>query len=168
MANSVFKLVKANKWDAVDLAVHLSDEDKEELSISQGFIEDELAGRLGDALKKSQYSYSIVNETSGVVYLIGGYTSEGVCWLLTSKYVKSFTLSEMKQFINLLIKGRDEALLVHPYLWNVAWLGNKTHLKFIKLLGATLEEHLQLEIKGKNEMFVKISFKRSNIPYLGL
>lgn len=161
MANRSFKLVKACKWDGLELAQHLSDADRKELEVTHGITDAEKA--LVDSIELSEEAYAIVNEHCGVVYAVGGYTSLQTCWFLTSKYVESFNKEERKAFAQLLMKGRDIGLKAYPKLSNFIWCGNPAHIEFTQRSGARMGCKITFI---NDEDYVPFEFHREDFPHL--
>ncbi len=163
MVNRTFRTIVSCLSDAEELAKSLSDADYQELSINRGgmYVNAQIA--LEEAIKGCQKTYTIVNEKTGQSYAIGGYTDKGVCWFLTSSYVTTFNKEERKLLRDELCKNRDEALLVHPLLYNFIWAGNPLHIKFTESCGARMGDK---RLGNNNEYYVPFEFHIEDFPHL--
>jgi len=158
-----FKTIKACLSDAEELAKSLSTEDYDELVANRSGVYVDAKAALEEAIKSCEASYSIVNEKTGQTYAIGGYTDKGICWFLTSNYVKNFNKEERMALRDELCKNRDAALLVHPVLHNYIWVGNPAHIWFTESCGARMSG----QVLGQNgEYYVPFEFCIEDFPHL--
>ncbi|AWD92518.1 internal virion protein A [Pectobacterium phage Jarilo] len=91
---------------------------------------------------------SLVHE--GTVLAIGG-NHEDQVWFVTSHLVDSLTTSERSRFRKLIVAYRDIMLDSYPVLWNYVWIGNKSHIRFLKTIGA--EFHKEYSMNGLFQLF---------------
>lgn len=87
---------------------------------------------------------------NGVPLAIGG-NVENQCWFVTSYHVHSLSLSDKKLFRKLILEYRDKVLEVYPMIWNFVWIGNKSHIRFLKTIGA--EFHDEFTLDGQFQLF---------------
>lgn len=73
------------------------------------------------------------------------------CWFVTSDRVVNLTLSQRREFIELIKEYRDEMLSKYDTLWNFVWVGNHPHIKFLKSIGAVF--HNEYTKDGKFQLF---------------
>lgn len=101
-----------------------------------------------EALKhsvKGCQCYTISDEF-GVVYAVGGTDSDCSAWFVTSINTERLTVSEVKEFINLLMEHRDSCLRVLPYLTNYISIKNTKHIRLLRMLGADFYETVYSDI----------------------
>lgn len=66
---------------------------------------------------------------------IGGNCEEQV-WFVTARHVEFLTKAQRLEFRKCIIEYRDKMLDQYPVLWNFVWIGNKSHIRFLKTIGA--------------------------------
>lgn len=75
---------------------------------------------------------ALIDTDTGEVYCIGGVVVEGykypVVWLLCTTCVEKYPL----RFLRFIRKYLAEQLKEHEILWNIVWLGNDLHVKWLK------------------------------------
>lgn len=69
---------------------------------------------------------------------IGGNVGDQV-WFITDHYVKFLNHEQRMEFRKCIIEYRDKLLEVYPVLWNYVWVGNESHIRFLKTIGAVFE-----------------------------
>ncbi|QHJ80091.1 MAG: hypothetical protein [Caudoviricetes sp.] len=78
-----------------------------------------------------------VSDDFGTVYAVGGTSSQGAAWFITSNNIELLTHNETCQFISILKQHRDVCLKTHRFLFNCISTKNVKHIRLLKLLGAT-------------------------------
>lgn len=92
----------------------------------------------------------VTMDREGEPLAIGG--AEGSqCWFITSRSVPGLSRLERKRFIELISEYRDLMLTRHEVLWNYVWIGNKSHIRFLKAIGAVF--HNEFAHDGKFQLF---------------
>lgn len=76
---------------------------------------------------------------SGFPIAIGGNCGDQV-WFVTSRYVEFLTRRQRRDFFKCIVEYRDKMLASYPVLWNYVWIGNKSHIRFLKAIGAVFED----------------------------
>lgn len=71
------------------------------------------------------------------------------CWFVTSAEVWQLSLKSRKEFRKLILEYRDTMLKQYPVIWNYVWLGNKSHIRFLKSIGAVFHN----EFTGDSNQF---------------
>ncbi|AIT13664.1 internal virion protein A [Salmonella phage BP12A] len=66
---------------------------------------------------------------------IGGNNGDQV-WFVTSAEVWRLSRPAKLEFRKLILEYRDTMLKQYPTIWNYVWLGNKSHVRFLKSIGA--------------------------------
>lgn len=74
-------------------------------------------------------------ELDGKPLAIGGNILNCV-WFVTSEDINKLSHKDIKMFIKLITTYRNCLLELYPVLYNVIWSGNKSHIKFLKHIGA--------------------------------
>ena len=77
----------------------------------------------------------VLTDALGTVYAYGGNQGDNV-WFLTSRLVSRLSKAEKREFGLHIARYRDLMLDQFPVLWNYVWSGNKSHIRFLRLLGA--------------------------------
>ncbi|MGL5643179.1 MAG: phage protein Gp13 family protein [Metamycoplasmataceae bacterium] len=107
-------------------------------------------------------TYAIRCKATDIPLAIGGYTSVGNCWFLSSKFLPELTVTERHEFRCILMKNLLETLKLFPVLCNVAWSQNTQHLRLIQSCGG----RIGTEGYGPNsELFTYFSFHREDYPH---
>lgn len=117
----------------------------------QPSIEDILeAEALGVEPKVIPDENTVAMLSDNAVVAIGGNQGDRV-WFLTSKYVPLFTLKERLEFRKLIVEYRDMMLSRYESIWNFVWVGNKSHIRFLKTIGAVF--HNEYTLDGQFQLF---------------
>lgn len=107
----------------------------------------------------SHLTPSSVVLTNGVgeVFAYGGNQGDNV-WFLTSSLVSRLSKAEKREFGLHIARYRDLMLDQFPVLWNYVWIGNSSHIRFLKLLGAKFhDEWITSPITGERFILFTIS-----------
>lgn len=94
---------------------------------------------LWETLRLHLTESSVVLQHRGSVLAYGGNQGDNV-WFLTDHAVLFLTHREKRDFISTLSEYRDLMLDQYGTIWNYVWSGNKSHIKFLKLLGAKFHD----------------------------
>lgn len=81
---------------------------------------------------------------------IGGNCGDQV-WFVTSRHVEFLTREQRLEFRKCIIEYRDKMLDQYPVLWNFVWIGNKSHIRFLKTIGAVFNNTFTPD--GKFQLF---------------
>lgn len=81
----------------------------------------------------------VLTDALGTVFAYGGNQGDSV-WFLTSRLVSRLSKSEKREFGNRIAAYRDLMLDQYGTIWNYVWSGNKSHIRFLKLLGAKFHD----------------------------
>ncbi|QUR34632.1 internal (core) protein [Escherichia phage P762] len=105
----------------------------------------------------------VLVDALGTVYAYGGNQGDNV-WFVTSRLVSRLSKAEKREFGLHIARYRDLMLDQYGTIWNYVWSGNKSHIKFLKLLGAKFHddwtispvtgEHFQLFTISKEDVCV--------------
>lgn len=87
---------------------------------------------------------------NGVPLAIGGNCGDQV-WFVTSYHVAGLSTKDKLIFRKLIIEYRDKMLEQYETLWNYVWVGNKSHIRFLKTIGA--EFHNDFALDGQFQLF---------------
>lgn len=87
---------------------------------------------------------------NGVPLAIGGNVGSQ-CWFVTSYHVNQLSLEDKKLFRKLVMEYRDKMLKEYEVLWNYVWINNKSHIRFLKTIGA--EFHNEFTLDGQFQLF---------------
>lgn len=87
---------------------------------------------------------------NGVPLAIGGNCGDQV-WFVTSYHVAGLSTTDKRKFRKLIIEYRDKMLEQYETLWNYVWVGNKSHIRFLKTIGA--EFHNEFTLDGQFQLF---------------
>lgn len=99
----------------------------------------------------------VLTDELGTVYAYGGNQGDNV-WFLTSSLVSRLSTAEKREFGLHIARYRDLMLDQFPVLWNYVWIGNSSHIRFLKLLGAKVhDERITSPITGERFILFTIS-----------
>lgn len=87
---------------------------------------------------------------NGVPLAIGGNVGSQ-CWFVTSYRVNHLSISDKKLFRKRTLEYRNKMLEAYPTLWNYVWIGNKSHVRFLKTIGAKF--HDEFTHDGQFQLF---------------
>ena len=126
---------KATEIDVYYFAHQLAKGDIEEYKASHGTtkgINDTLMGHLSD-------TSVVLTNSVGEVLAYGG--NQGDCvWFLTSSMTERLNRKNKMEFRNLIMEYRDQMLSQYPVLWNYVWVGNESHKRFLRSIGAVFHD----------------------------
>lgn len=101
----------------------------------------------------------VLTDALGTVYAYGGNQGDNV-WFLTSRLVSRLSKDEKREFGLHIARYRDLMLDQFPVLWNYVWIGNSSHIRFLKLLGAKFhDEWITSSITGERFILFTISME---------
>lgn len=99
----------------------------------------------------------VLTDAMGTVYAYGGNQGDNV-WFLTSRLVSRLTKAEKREFGLHIARYRDLMLDQFPVLWNYVWSGNKSHIRFLRLLGAKFHPEVTISpVTGERFQLFTIS-----------
>lgn len=87
---------------------------------------------------------------NGQPLAIGGNCGDQV-WFVTSWHVQHLSKEDKVLFRKCIIEYRDKMLLTYPVLWNFVWVGNKSHIRFLRSIGAVF--HNEFTNDGTFQLF---------------
>lgn len=94
--------------------------------------------------------HCVTLDSHGHAIAIGGNQGDQV-WFVTSRKVVWLSQESRKEFRKCIIEYRDSLLETYPVLWNYVWLGNKSHIRFLKTIGAVFENEFTRD--GQFQLF---------------
>lgn len=99
----------------------------------------------------------VLTDALGTVYAYGGNQGDNV-WFLTSRLVSRLSKDEKREFGLHIARYRDLMLDQFPVLWNYVWSGNKSHIRFLRLLGAKFHHEVTVSpVTGERFQLFTIS-----------
>lgn len=99
----------------------------------------------------------VLTDALGTVYAYGGNQGDNV-WFLTSRLVSRLSKDEKREFGLHIARYRDLMLDQFPVLWNYVWSGNKSHIRFLRLLGAKFHPEVTISpVTGERFQLFTIS-----------
>lgn len=99
----------------------------------------------------------VLTDALGTVYAYGGNQGDNV-WFLTSRLVSRLSKAEKREFGLHIARYRDLMLDQFPVLWNYVWSGNKSHIRFLRLLGAKFHHEVTVSpVTGERFQLFTIS-----------
>ena len=99
----------------------------------------------------------VLTDAMGTVYAYGGNQGDNV-WFLTSRLVSRLSKDEKREFGLHIARYRDLMLDQFPVLWNYVWSGNKSHIRFLRLLGAKFHHEVTISpVTGERFQLFTIS-----------
>ena len=85
---------------------------------------------------------------NGLPVAIGGNNGDQV-WFVTSAHAWKLRSKAKRTFRKLIMEHRDRMLRHYPVIWNYVWVGNTSHIRFLKTIGAVFHN----EFTGDCEQF---------------
>jgi hypothetical protein len=79
---------------------------------------------------------------------IGGNEGDRV-WFVTSAQAWRLRSNTKRKFRKLIMEYRDLMLTKYPTIWNYVWVGNTSHIRFLKSIGAVFHN----EFTGPSRQF---------------
>ncbi|QVV96884.1 core protein [Kosakonia phage Kc166A] len=104
---------------------------------------------------------SVVLINNGSVLAYGGNSGDCV-WFLTDDRVNYLTYVEKLCMLEQIKAYRDLMLDQYGTIWNYVWINNKSHIKFLKRLGAEFHEEWS-ESPVTGERFQLFTIRRENV-----
>ena len=107
----------------------------------------------------SHLTPSSVVLTNGVgeVFAYGGNQGDNV-WFLTSSLVERLRPKDKREFIQRISEYRDLMLDQYGTIWNYVWSDNKSHIRFLRLLGAKFHPEVTISpVTGERFQLFTIS-----------
>lgn len=154
--------MKCTKHDVFALSRTLSDADCNELKASGALkVGESLEECLTRCVVGSEKTYAI--RSHGAILAIGGYTENGNCWFLSSKYLAKLSQEKRKEFRAQLMENLLNTLKLFPVLCNMAWAKNTQHLRLIESCGGRIGTS---GYAPSGEEFVYFEFRREDYPQL--
>lgn len=99
----------------------------------------------------------VLADAVGTVYAYGGNQGDNV-WFVTSRLVSRLTKAEKREFGLHIARYRDLMLDQFPIIWNYVWSGNKSHIRFLRLLGAKFHPEVTISpVTGESFQLFTIS-----------
>lgn len=99
----------------------------------------------------------VLVDALGTVYAYGGNQGDNV-WFVTSRLVSRLSKAEKREFGLHIARYRDLMLDQFPVLWNYVWSGNKSHIRFLRLLGAKFHPEVTISpVTGERFQLFTIS-----------
>lgn len=150
---------KATEEDVHYFLWNLSDEDVRECKANFGTTQG-----LTDRMLAHLSSQSVVLvDRLGEIYAYGGNLGDNV-WFLTSHQVSRLRPKAKREFFKCIKEHRDLMLDQYPVIWNYVWSGNKSHIRFLKLLGAKFhDEWTTSPATGERFQLFTISKEANNV-----
>lgn len=84
-------------------------------------------------------SECVTLDHGGTPLAIGGNCGDQ-CWFVTSDQAWKLSRKDKMRFRKAIMEYRDKMLEKYPVLWNYVWVGNTTHIRFLKTIGAVFHE----------------------------
>ena len=108
--------------------------------------------RFGEiTIKEFGDAWVLQDTDNGTVYAIGGIESHMV-WMMCTKAVEENPVT----FLRFIRRYYRETIGDYNMLWNYALTDNELHIRWLRWLGATFHDHI--EVQGKD--FVRFIFRR--------
>lgn len=105
---------------------------------------------------------SVVLVDGSNVLAYGGNSGDCV-WFLTDQRVNSLSYSKKLEMLEHIKSYRDLMLDQYGTIWNYVWVGNKSHIKFLKRLGAEFHNDKRSVSNITEESFVLFTIRRQDV-----
>lgn len=126
---------KATEEDVHYFLWHLSKDDVNESLANFGTY----VGMNERMLSHLTESSVVLTNRIGEIYAYGGNQGDNV-WFLTSGQVDLLSPKGKLDFLRCISEYRDLMLDQYGTIWNYVWSGNKSHIRFLKVLGAKFHD----------------------------
>lgn len=144
---------KATEPDVHYLLGHLSQDDVNECRANFGSTN----GLTDRMLSHLTTSSVVLTNGVGEVFAYGGNQGDNV-WFLTSSLVERLRPKDKREFIQRISEYRDLMLDQYGTIWNYVWSGNKSHIRFLRLLGAKFHNEVTISpVTGERFQLFTIS-----------
>ena len=144
---------KATEPDVHYLLGHLSQDDVNECRANFGSNKG-LTDRMLSHLTPSSV---VLTNGVGEVFAYGGNQGDNV-WFLTSSLVERLRPKDKREFIQRISEYRDLMLDQYGTIWNYVWSGSKSHIRFLRLLGAKFHPEVTISpVTGERFQLFTIS-----------
>lgn len=144
---------KATEPDVHYLLWHLSQDDVKECLANFGSTK----GLTDRMLSHHTPSSVVLTNGVGEVFAYGGNQGDNV-WFLTSSLVERLRPKDKREFIQRISEYRDLMLDQYGTIWNYVWSGNKSHIRFLRLLGAKFHPEVTISpVTGERFQLFTIS-----------
>lgn len=91
---------------------------------------------------------------NGMPLAIGGNCGDQV-WFVTSYHVQHLSSKDKLRFRKCIMEYRDKMLDEYSVIWNYVWINNKSHIRFLKSIGAEFHE-----VYGNDGQFQLFTIKK--------
>lgn len=95
-------------------------------------------------------SECVTLDHGGYPLAIGGNCGDQ-CWFVTSDQAWKLSMEHKREFRRLIMEHRDGLLERYECLWNYVWVGNKSHIRFLKSIGAVFHDEFTRD--GQFQLF---------------
>ncbi|QHJ79948.1 MAG: hypothetical protein [Caudoviricetes sp.] len=92
-------------------------------------------------------------EHNGKVLAIGGNVGDQV-WFVTAKGVWKLPKEDKQEFRRLIIMYRNVMLERYESIWNFVWVGNTSHIRFLKTIGAVFYNEYADPVTKQFQLFI--------------
>ena len=141
---------KATEQDVLSFEIAIDD-------INELMAHDPRRGLKSVLLSHLTPSSVVLVDALGTVYAYGGNQGDNV-WFVTSRLVSRLSKAEKREFGLHIARYRDLMLDQFPVLWNYVWSGNKSHIRFLRLLGAKFHPEVTISpVTGERFQLFTIS-----------
>lgn len=108
----------------------------------------------------TESSVVLVNGTDVLAY--GGNLGDCV-WFLTDHRVNFLSYAEKLEMVECIKEYRDLMLDQYGTIWNYVWIGNKSHINFLKRLGAKFHDDKRTVSGITEESFMLFTISKEDV-----
>ncbi|EPN9191334.1 phage protein Gp13 family protein [Enterobacter roggenkampii] len=127
----------------IDIVDNITLEDMKEFIMYKKYVVKDESSSLMEHLIEacSRYDvYTMIHDD--VVYAVGGELN-GCVWFLTSNQLTESNKEIKRSFIKVMNEHKERVLDETGFIWNFIWKGNKTHISFLKMMGAEFPDETE-------------------------
>ncbi len=134
----------------LEISENITNEDLNEFKKYKTYVLKDESISLLEHLVMASCDYEIYTMIHNSVVMALGGELNGCVWFLTSNYLGQQTKEIKNEFITIMNEHKEKVLDETGYIWNFIWEGNKTHINFLKMMGAefpVVKEEIPEEFK---------------------
>ncbi|HID5228953.1 phage protein Gp13 family protein [Enterobacter quasiroggenkampii] len=127
----------------IDIVDNITLEDMKEFIMYKKYVVKDESSSLMEHLIEACSRYDVYTMIhKDVVYAVGGELN-GCVWFLTSNQLTESNKEIKRSFIKVMNEHKERVLDETGFIWNFIWEGNKTHISFLKMMGAEFPDETE-------------------------
>ncbi|WP_375752636.1 phage protein Gp13 family protein [Enterobacter roggenkampii] len=147
------EIIPATIQHIIDIDENITLEDMKEFIMYKKYVLKNEKSSLMEHLLEACSNYDVYTMIHGdIVYAVGGELN-GCVWFLTSRYLSESNKDIKRMFIQVMNEHKERVLDETGFIWNFIWEGNKTHISFLKMMGAEFPEETE-DVPERFKLFI--------------